>query len=150
MYSALSKRIMPFLCRLSSWTESKFIIRSHFMAAVSGLIVSGVNFNFFCFVHNCGFCFLQVWCPTVFASSGHRILLKFESPGHFEYKMIKKNVQQWLHVISEFPCHWSLGILWKGGYIGSVTCNDLSMYSAHKGETGLMSQHKYWLGRTKQ
>ena len=26
-------------------------------------------------VDNHGFCFLQVWCPTVFASSGHHVLL---------------------------------------------------------------------------
>ena len=42
-------RITFSLCRL---TESKIMIRSHFTATVPGLIVSDVNFNFSCFVHN--------------------------------------------------------------------------------------------------
>ena len=45
-----SKCIM--LCRLYNWTKSRFMIRNHFTAAVSGLIVSDVNLNFSCFVHN--------------------------------------------------------------------------------------------------
>ena len=40
-----------------------------------GLIFSDVNFNFSYFVHSRGFCFLQVWCPTVLASSGQHVLL---------------------------------------------------------------------------
>ena len=70
-YSAHSKCIRLFLCRLISWTESKFTIR----AAVFGLSVSDVNFNFYCFVYKQGFCFLQVWSPTVLGSSGHCVLL---------------------------------------------------------------------------
>ena len=58
-------------------TQSQFMIRSNFTAAVPGLTVSDLNFNFSCFVHNHGSCFLRVWCPTVFASSGHCVLLKF-------------------------------------------------------------------------
>ena len=65
------------------------------MADVSGLIVSGVNFNFFCFVHNHGFRFLQIWCPIVFASSGHRVLLEFGHHDTLSYKVIK-NVQHCL------------------------------------------------------
>ena len=41
------------------------------MAAVQGLIVSDMNLNFSCFVHNNRFCFLQVWCTIVFALLGH-------------------------------------------------------------------------------
>ena len=53
------------------------MIRNHTTAAVPCLIFSDVNFNFFlCFVHNNRFCFLQVWCPTVF-TSGHHVLLNF-------------------------------------------------------------------------
>ena len=43
-YSAWSKHIM--LCRLYSWTASNFMIRNHSTAAVPGLIISDVNFNF--------------------------------------------------------------------------------------------------------
>ena len=53
---AQSVRIMLFLCRLYRWTENKFMIRKHFMAVVPGLIVSDVNFNFSCFIHNHRFC----------------------------------------------------------------------------------------------
>ena len=65
-----------FLHAYESWTETRFMIRNHSTAAVPGLTVSDVNFNFSCIVYNNGFRFLQVWCPTVFASSGHRVLLK--------------------------------------------------------------------------
>ena len=58
------------------WTESRFMIRNHSTAAVPGLTVSDVNFNISCLVHN-RFRFLQVWCPTDFASSGHGVLLNF-------------------------------------------------------------------------
>ena len=58
MCSARSKRIVLFLCRPYSETESKFITGSHFTAAVPELIVLDVNFNFSCLVHNRGFCFL--------------------------------------------------------------------------------------------
>ena len=50
------------------------MVRNHSAAAVLGLSLSDVNFNISCFVHNNGFCFLQVWCPAVFASSGHLVL----------------------------------------------------------------------------
>ena len=44
----------------------------------------------FLFVHNHGFCFLQVRCPTVFASSGHCGLLKFGLQDTSPYKVIRK------------------------------------------------------------
>ena len=75
------------------------MIRSYFTAAVPGLIISDVNFNFSCFVLNHGFCFLQVWCPAVFASSGHCVLLKWNS-GHFVIQGDKKNVQHWNKITS--------------------------------------------------
>ena len=84
------KRSMLFLCRLYSWTESKFTIRGYFAKAVPGLIVSDVNFSFSWFVHNHGFCFLQVWCPTVFVSSGRRVLFKFGPQDNLSYKVLKK------------------------------------------------------------
>ena len=65
VYIAQSKPTILFLYRLTSRTESKFMIRSHFMGAVSRLIVSNVDLNFSCFIHNIGFCFVQVWCPGV-------------------------------------------------------------------------------------
>ena len=66
------------------------MIRSHQMAAVPGLTVSDVNFNFSCLVHNHGFCFLKVWCPTVYASSGHSVLLTFGLQDTLSHKVIKK------------------------------------------------------------
>ena len=66
------------------------MIRSHSAAAVSGIIVSDVNFNFSCFVHNSGFCFLQVWCPTVFVSSGHHVLLNFGIQDTLSYNVLKQ------------------------------------------------------------
>ena len=62
------------------------------MAAVPGLIVSDVNFNFSCFVPNQGFSFFggQVWFPTVFASSGHCVLLKFGLQDTLSYKVLRK------------------------------------------------------------
>ena len=62
------------------------------MAAVPGLIVSNVNCNFSCFVHNHGFCFLQVWCFAVFASLERGILFKFDLQDTLSYKMLKKCV----------------------------------------------------------
>ena len=62
------------------------------MTAVSGLIISDVNFNFSCFIHNHIYCFLQVWCPVVFASSGQCILLKFGLQDTLSFKVLK-NVQ---------------------------------------------------------
>ena len=47
------------LCGLYSWTESRFMIRNHSTAVVPGLIVSDVNFNFSCFIHNNGFVFCK-------------------------------------------------------------------------------------------
>ena len=90
MNGAWAKCIMLLLCRLYSWTKSKFtMIRSYFTAAVPGLIVSDVNFNFSCFVHNNRFCFLQVWCSTAFASSGHNVLLKLGLQDTVSYKVTK-------------------------------------------------------------
>ena len=72
------------------------MIRSCFTATVPGLIVtlslfvSDVNFNFYFFLHNRGFCFLQVWCPTGFASLGQRVLLKFGLQDTLSYKVMKK------------------------------------------------------------
>ena len=66
------------------------MVRSHFMAAVLGLIVSDKNFNFSCFVHNHRFCFLQVSCLTVFALSGHRVLFKFGLQDTLSYNVLKK------------------------------------------------------------
>ena len=77
------------LCRLYSWTESRFTIRNHSTVAVPGLIVSDGNFNISHFVHN-RFCFLQVWCPTVFASSGHPVPLNFGLKNTLSYCMLKK------------------------------------------------------------
>ena len=82
--------IMLFLRRLYSWTESKFMIRSHVAAAVPGLTDSDVNFNFSCSVHSYGFCFLQVWCPAIFPSWGHRVLLKFCLQDTLSYKVMEK------------------------------------------------------------
>ena len=69
--SAQSKHVTPCTCRLWSWTESHFMIKNYTMMASPGLIISNMNFNISCIVHKHRFCFLQVWCPTVFASSGH-------------------------------------------------------------------------------
>ena len=57
--------------------------------------------NFSCFVHNHGICFLQVWCPAVFASSGHRVRLKFGLQDTLSCKVIKKCATL-LHI------HWLL------------------------------------------
>ena len=104
---------MLFLCRLYSWTESKFMTRSHFMAAVPGLIISDVNFNFSCFLHNSQFCFLQVWCPTgptVFASSGHCVLLKFGLQDTLSHKVIKNGwtLDSQLSVTQSIECYYKL------------------------------------------
>ena len=101
MYSAWSKLIM--LCRLYGWTESRFMIRNHSTAAIPGLTVKDVNFNFSCFVHN-RFCFLQVWCPTVFASSGHLCPVNFWFPGHFVLFSAQKTVQQCSQVYFQQLC----------------------------------------------
>ena len=90
MYGAQSKLIK--LRRLFSWTESNFMIRNHSTAAVQGLIISDVNFYFSCFVHNHRSCFLPVWCPIVFASLGHHVLLKSDPQDTLSQKMLK-NVQ---------------------------------------------------------
>ena len=60
------------------------------MEAAPGLIVSGVNFNYFCCVHNHRFCLLQVWCPTVFASSVHCVFLKFGLQDILFFKVLKE------------------------------------------------------------
>ena len=66
------------------------MIRSHFTAAVPGLFVSDVSFNFCCFVHTQGFCFLQVFCPIVFAPLGHFAQLKFVLQDTLSCKVLKK------------------------------------------------------------
>ena len=76
--------------RLQSWTRSSFMMRTHSTAAVSGMITSDVNFTFSWFIHNHGFCFLQVWCPTLFASSGTLCPIKIWSPGYFVLYGVQK------------------------------------------------------------
>ena len=49
-------------------------------------------------VHNHEFCFLQVWCPTVFASLGHRVQLKFGIQDTLSYKVLKKVQHCCIHV----------------------------------------------------
>ena len=66
------------------------MVSSHITAPIQGLIVSDVNFNFSCFVHHHVFCFLQVWCPAVFASLGLLVILKFDLQDTVSYKVIKK------------------------------------------------------------
>ena len=65
------------------------MMRGHFTAVVSGPIVNDMNFNFSCFVHNPALCFLQVWCPTVFASSGQSVLLNLVC-STLSYKVLKR------------------------------------------------------------
>ena len=60
------------------------------MAAVSGLTVSDLNFNFSYFVHNHGRCFLQVWRLTIFASSGFGVLSKFGLQYTLSYEKVLK------------------------------------------------------------
>ena len=57
--------------KVNSWSEAT--LRQLFQVWLSVMWTS----NFSCFVHNHGLCFLQVWCPTVFASLGHRVLWTF-------------------------------------------------------------------------
>ena len=66
------------------------MIRSHFTTTVPGLTVSDVNLNFSSIVHKRKFVFLQVWCPTVFESPGHRVLLKFCLQDTLSYTVFKK------------------------------------------------------------
>ena len=73
------------------------MIRSLFMAAFLGLVVIDANFNFSCFVHNHGFCFLQVWCHAVFVSSGHHVLLNFGLRDTSSYEVLKKCATLILH-----------------------------------------------------
>ena len=71
--SARSKNIIM-LCRLYCWTKSSFMIRNHSTAAVQGLIVCNVNFNFSSFVHKSGvllFCIFRAPCPVKIWSPGH-------------------------------------------------------------------------------
>ena len=42
------------------------------------------------FAHSHGSCFLQVWCPIVFVSSGHLVLLKIGLQDTLSYKMLQK------------------------------------------------------------
>ena len=103
IYSAKSKHIMLFLCRLFSWTE--ITIRSHFTAAVLRLIDSYVNFDFSCSLSvmwTSPFPVLftmKVWCPTVFASLEHHVLLKFGLQNTLSYSIrCSKNVQHCLRL----------------------------------------------------
>ena len=64
------------------------MIRSHLRAAVPGLIVSDVNFNFSCFDHNYGFCLLQVYCFCIIKTP---CPIKIWSPGRYVlYKALKE------------------------------------------------------------
>ena len=120
MFSARSKRIMLFLCGLSSRTKSKFMIRSYFTAAVPRLIFSDVNFNFFCFVHNHRFCFLHVLCATVFASSGHHVLLlKFGLQDTLSHNMLKKKNLKCNTVVMPHLCSICINAVWVSCH---VTC----------------------------
>ena len=49
------------------------------------LTIFVTNINFSSIIHNHRFCSLQVWCPIVFASSGHHVLLKFGLQGTLFY-----------------------------------------------------------------
>ena len=66
------------------------MIRHHSAADVPGLFVSDVNFSFSCFVHNDGFCFLQVGWPTVFASPSPCVPLTFGLQDALSYQVLKK------------------------------------------------------------
>ena len=121
MSSAWSKRIMFFPCRLYCWTESKFKIRNHFTAAVSWLIVSDVNFNFSCFGHNHGFCFLQVWRPTVFASTKRCVLLKFGLQDTLSYKVIKTCATLLINEIMFHPSS-DLFVGWPSKHVSRISC----------------------------
>lgn len=44
------------------------------------------------FVHNLGFCFLQVWCPIASESSRHYVLLLFGIHNNLSHKVLKKCV----------------------------------------------------------
>ena len=54
------------------------------------IAVSYVNFKISCLVHNNRFCFLQVWCPTVFARSGRCVMLNFGLQDTLSYEVVKK------------------------------------------------------------
>ena len=97
------------------------MIRGHFTAAVPGPIVSYVNFTFSCFVHNHRFCFLQDWCPTVFASSGHRVLLEFGLQDTLSCKLIKKCATLAMHCRSE-----GVGIKTGSGSVGLLQPSPLA------------------------
>ena len=72
--------------KVNSWSEATL------QQLFQDWFVSDVNFNFSCFVHSHEFCFLQVWCHTVFASSRHRVLLKLV-PCTLRPMRCSKNVQ---------------------------------------------------------
>ena len=70
------------------------MIRNHSTAAVPGLSVSDVNFNFTCFVHNYGFCFLQF---LVLQFLHHQDSVSFWNLSSRTFCPIRcsKNVQHW-------------------------------------------------------
>ena len=132
MYSARSKRIMLVLCRLCSWTESQFMIGSHFTAAVSGLIVSHVNFQLFLFcsqprivfstslVSNC-FCITGTPCPMNIWSQGRFIqkdptkMCNTASSSSNQRMMVEVvficniaailTINQWIMMLMTFSCY---------------------------------------------
>ena len=57
--------------------------------------------NFSWCVHSHGFWFLQVWCLTVFASTGQCVLLKFGLQDTLSYKVLK-NMCNTVNVVRSF------------------------------------------------
>ena len=87
------------------------MIRNHCVAAVSGLIINDVNINFSCFVHNHGFCFLQVWSPVVTASSGRSLLSRYGLLDTLSYEVLKKCATLWIVVQDLVQTgEWGMGV----------------------------------------
>ena len=80
-YVVLGQSASCFELKVTSWSESTLY------GSCSRMVV---NFNFSCWVDRHRFCFLQVWCPVVFASSGQRVLLKFVLQDILSHKMLQK------------------------------------------------------------
>ena len=70
--------------KVNSW--SKGTLQQLFQDWLSVMWTS----NFSSSINNHGFCFLQAWCPTVFTSSGHHVLLKFGPQDILSNKVLKK------------------------------------------------------------
>ena len=81
------------------------MVRNHSTAAVLGLIVSDINFNFLCFVHSTGFCFLQVWCPSVFCNIRTLCPITFWSPGNIVLLGVQNmcNIANCINMILSIP-----------------------------------------------